>query len=58
MKYLLIEAGFPAEGVQTGSWGNRACVKANMLRIPHLQPVVSFTRERARGPYCGLGYGA
>ena len=35
MKYLLVEAGFPAEGIQTGSWGNQACVKANMSSIPH-----------------------
>jgi SAM-dependent methyltransferase len=35
MKYLLVEAGFPAEGIQTSSWGNRACVIANMSGIPH-----------------------
>jgi SAM-dependent methyltransferase len=32
MKYLLAECGFPLDKVQTGSWGNRACVKANFKR--------------------------
>jgi SAM-dependent methyltransferase len=30
LKYLLAEAGFPLESTQTGSWGNRACVRANL----------------------------
>lgn len=29
MKHLLAECGFTIEKIQTGSWGNRACVKAN-----------------------------
>lgn len=29
LKHLLAECGFPIEKIQTGSWGNRACVKAN-----------------------------
>jgi len=29
MKHFLAEAGFPLETIVTGSWGNRACVKAN-----------------------------
>ncbi|MDF0678318.1 MAG: methyltransferase domain-containing protein [Nitrosomonas sp.] len=29
IKYFLAESGFPLESVITGSWGNRACVKAN-----------------------------
>lgn len=32
MKHLLAECGFPFEGIRTGSWGNRACVKANFRR--------------------------
>lgn len=32
LKYLLHEGGFPLENIQTGSWGNRACVKANLVR--------------------------
>lgn len=29
LSYLLQECGFPAGEIQTGSWGNRACVKGN-----------------------------
>jgi len=29
MKHLLAECGFPIDGIKTGSWGNRSCVKAN-----------------------------
>jgi SAM-dependent methyltransferase len=32
LKYLLAECGFPLERIHTGSWGNRACVKANLNR--------------------------
>jgi SAM-dependent methyltransferase len=32
LRYLLAEGGFPLEGMQTGSWGNRACVQANLNR--------------------------
>jgi hypothetical protein len=30
MKYLLAEAGFDLDKIRTGSWGNRACVRANL----------------------------
>jgi len=29
MRYLLAECGFPLDEIRTGSWGNRACVRAN-----------------------------
>ena len=32
LRYLLEECGFPGEPIQTGSWGNRACVKSNLYR--------------------------
>jgi len=32
LKHLLAECGFPIDGIRTGSWGNRACVKANFRR--------------------------
>ena len=32
LRYFLAEAGFPPDNVRTGSWGNRACVKANFTR--------------------------
>lgn len=30
IRYYLAECGFPLEGIQTGSWGNCRCVKANL----------------------------
>ena len=30
LSHLLQEAGFPAAGIETDSWGNRACLKANL----------------------------
>ena len=32
LKYLLAEGGFPLESIRTGSWGNMACVKANLKK--------------------------
>ena len=32
IKYLLAECGFNLERIQTGAWGNRACVVANFAR--------------------------
>ncbi|MFT7724532.1 MAG: methyltransferase domain-containing protein [Roseateles sp.] len=32
MKHFLIEAGFEGDSMITGSWGNRACVKANFKK--------------------------
>jgi SAM-dependent methyltransferase len=29
LRYLLVEAGFDLGSIRTGSWGNRACVRAN-----------------------------
>jgi len=30
LKYLLADCGFELDRIQTGSWGSRACVKANL----------------------------
>lgn len=30
LKYFLAECGFPLEKIETFSWGNRACIKANL----------------------------
>jgi SAM-dependent methyltransferase len=38
LKYFLAECGFPLEKIITGSWGNRACVKANFSRWQVFQP--------------------
>ena len=32
MKHFLAECGFDLDKIETGSWGNRACVKANFNR--------------------------
>jgi hypothetical protein len=32
LKQLLVEGGFEADQIITGSWGNRACVRANFRR--------------------------
>ncbi len=32
LKHLFAEAGFDFERITTGSWGNRACVRANFAR--------------------------
>jgi SAM-dependent methyltransferase len=32
MSFLLQECGFPPEGILTDSWGNRACLKANLKK--------------------------
>ena len=32
LKYFLAECGFDLERIQTGSWGNRACVEANFSK--------------------------
>ena len=33
MKHLLAEAGFELEKITTGSWGNLACVRANLVHL-------------------------
>lgn len=32
LKYLLAECGFELDKIQTGSWGNRACINANFRK--------------------------
>jgi hypothetical protein len=39
MKYFLAECGFPLDGIQTWSWGNRSCVVGNFE---------TFVRYRSR----------
>jgi hypothetical protein len=38
MKYFLAECGFSIERIHTGSWGNRACVKANFYHWEKYRP--------------------
>lgn len=50
MKCLLTEAGFPEAGIQTNSWGNRACVKANFGGIPHYNRFFHSLRNEPNYP--------
>lgn len=65
LKHFLMEAGFDGEGLVTGSWGNRACVKANLkkfarrgwfgsLKNEPAFPVVvwALARKRSTGDGC------
>ena len=38
IKYFLAECGFDIERIQTGSWGNRACIQANFLNWAIYRP--------------------
>lgn len=38
LKYLLAECGFAIERTRSGSWGNRACVRANFSHWPQYRP--------------------
>jgi hypothetical protein len=40
IKYLLAECGFNLESIQTGSWGNRACIVANFARWEYYNPAI------------------
>jgi len=40
LKYFLAECGFPLENIQTGAWGNRACVKANFTKWVVYRPIM------------------
>jgi len=42
MKYFLSEAGFPIDAIQSGSWGNREAVRANLSapHFPYYNPIV------------------
>lgn len=33
MRHFLAECGFPIDHIQTGSWGNLSCVKADLIRF-------------------------
>lgn len=40
LKYFLAECGFPLEHITTGSWGNRACIKANWSHWVTYRPIL------------------
>ncbi|GAA4535425.1 methyltransferase domain-containing protein [Mycobacterium paraffinicum] len=45
IRYFLAECGFDLERIQTGSWGNRACVRANFTRWAWHWPWRSLRNE-------------
>ena len=45
MQYFLAECGFPMDGIQTYSWGNRRCVRANWRKWPAYRPWHSLRNE-------------
>ncbi len=45
MKHLLADNGFPLDGIQTGSWGNKSCLAANLsTRWPAYIPLLHSSR--------------
>ena len=56
IKYFLAECGFPLETIQTGSWGNRACIKANHKKWVNYNPLIHSLRNEPEFPYvmCAL----
>jgi SAM-dependent methyltransferase len=38
IRNLLVEHGFPLEGIVSGSWGNKACLKANLVKWTRYRP--------------------
>jgi hypothetical protein len=51
IKYFLAECGFPLERIQTGSWGNRACIKANYKKWVNYIPLIHSLRNEPEFPY-------
>lgn len=50
LKYLLAEANFTPDNVQVGSWGNRACVKANFKGWPSWIPWLHSLKNEPEYP--------
>jgi len=50
IKYFLAECGFSLERIQTGSWGNRTCIRANFTRWAPYRPLFHSLRNEPRFP--------
>lgn len=50
IKYLLAECGFSMDRIRTGSWGNRACVRANFPRWIYYRPLFHSLRNEPNFP--------
>lgn len=51
LKHFLNECGFPLEKIQTGSWGNRACIVANFEHWVMYEPTQHSLENEAGFPY-------
>ena len=56
LKYFLAETGFSLEKIQTGSWGNRKCVKANFRGLVRYRRRLHSLHNEPDFPYhvCAL----
>jgi SAM-dependent methyltransferase len=50
LAHFLAECGFPLEQVETGSWGNKACLRANLAHWPRYRPWLHSLRNDRRYP--------
>jgi hypothetical protein len=50
LKHFLAECGFSLEGIQTGSWGNRNCVKRNLNEFLYYRENLHPLKNEARFP--------
>ncbi len=50
MRYFLAECGFNLDNIQTGSWGNRACVRSNLSRWSRYRPWFHSLRNETDFP--------
>jgi SAM-dependent methyltransferase len=57
LKHLLAEAGFDLNNIQTGSWGNRACVKSNLNSWPAWIPWLHSLKNEVDFPVVVWAFG-
>jgi SAM-dependent methyltransferase len=50
LRHFLVECGFAEEAIETGSWGNRACVRANLAKWTHYLAGVHSLRNEPEFP--------
>ena len=50
LQYLLAEFGFKMERIQTGSWGNRACIRGNFNCWVKFHPLLHSLRNERNFP--------
>jgi SAM-dependent methyltransferase len=50
MKHLLAECGFDFERIQTASWGNRACIRANYFKWANYRPMFNSLKNEPDFP--------